>query len=207
MKKSATPWDKLFNEKYTSSRYTKKEAKKKNREKFKTTPLLKHTLAIASLVNNNLPYLYNNKFGLMMDKHGENLFVFDLKHGWESIYPRALTRKMSSKDSIFNAISKTIDLEERWSEGIDFKRGYLSGFWNPDGVLNLKEGGFVSMGSKRHVDEIPALLTADEYVIDAKAVFGLGSGSHEQGAMILGYMQSYWRQQSKKFGWEALNGR
>ena len=59
---------------------------------------------------------------------------------------------------------------------------------NPRGVKELdyrQEGGFVPIGIKEKADDVPAMLSKNEFVMTADAVRGIGNGSVENGAKKL----------------------
>ena len=45
-----------------------------------------------------------------------------------------------------------------------------------------QSGGFVPMGKKEKADDVPAMLSKNEFVMTADAVRGMGDGSVEKGA-------------------------
>jgi len=47
------------------------------------------------------------------------------------------------------------------------------------------EGGFVSVGIKERADDVPAMLSKNEFVMTADAVRGIGNGSVEEGSKKL----------------------
>ena len=47
------------------------------------------------------------------------------------------------------------------------------------------EGGFVPVGIKEKADDVPAMLSKNEFVMTADAVRGMGNGSIEKGAQRL----------------------
>ena len=47
------------------------------------------------------------------------------------------------------------------------------------------EGGFVPVGIKERADDVPAMLSKNEFVITADAVRGIGNGSVEEGSKKL----------------------
>ena len=56
---------------------------------------------------------------------------------------------------------------------------------NAGGITELdyrQEGGFVPMGVKEKADDVPAMLSKNEFVMTADAVRGAGGGSVEKGA-------------------------
>ena len=56
---------------------------------------------------------------------------------------------------------------------------------NPAGVMERDyrdEGGFVPVGIKERADDVPAMLSKNEFVMTADAVRGAGDGSIEKGA-------------------------
>ena len=59
---------------------------------------------------------------------------------------------------------------------------------NQQGVKELdyrQEGGFVPIGIKERADDVPAMLSKNEFVMTADAVRGIGNGSVENGAKKL----------------------
>ena len=56
---------------------------------------------------------------------------------------------------------------------------------NAGGISELdyrQEGGYVPMGVKEKADDVPAMLSKNEFVMTADAVKGAGGGSVEKGA-------------------------
>jgi hypothetical protein len=56
---------------------------------------------------------------------------------------------------------------------------------NQGGVPELdyrQEGGFVPVGIKEKADDVPAMLSKNEFVMTADAVRGMGNGNIETGA-------------------------
>jgi hypothetical protein len=56
---------------------------------------------------------------------------------------------------------------------------------NQQGIKELdyrKEGGFVPVGIKEKADDVPAMLSKNEFVMTADAVRGAGNGDVEKGA-------------------------
>ena len=61
------------------------------------------------------------------------------------------------------------------------------------GLMNLggmekdyrEEGGFVPIGGQERADDVPAMLSKNEFVMTADAVRGLGNGSVEEGSKKL----------------------
>ena len=56
---------------------------------------------------------------------------------------------------------------------------------NPAGIQELdyrQDGGFVPVGVKEKADDVPAMLSRNEFVMTADAVRGMGNGSIENGA-------------------------
>ena len=52
--------------------------------------------------------------------------------------------------------------------------------------IDLREkGGFVPMGKKEKADDVPAMLSKNEFVLTADAVRGIGGGNVEKGAQRL----------------------
>jgi hypothetical protein len=45
-----------------------------------------------------------------------------------------------------------------------------------------QSGGFVPMGKKEKADDVPAMLSKNEFVMTADAVRGMGDGNVEKGA-------------------------
>ena len=59
---------------------------------------------------------------------------------------------------------------------------------NPQGVMELdyrQEGGFVPVGIKEKADDVPAMLSKNEFVFTADAVRNAGNGDVEKGAQRL----------------------
>ena len=59
---------------------------------------------------------------------------------------------------------------------------------NPEGVIERDyrdEGGFVPVGIKEKADDVPAMLSKNEFVMTADAVKGAGNGDIEKGAQIM----------------------
>ena len=56
---------------------------------------------------------------------------------------------------------------------------------NQGGVMELdyrENGGFVPVGIKEKADDVPAMLSKNEFVLTADAVRGIGNGDVEKGA-------------------------
>ena len=56
---------------------------------------------------------------------------------------------------------------------------------NAGGISELdyrQSGGFVPMGVKEKADDVPAMLSKNEFVMTADAVRGMGNGNVEKGA-------------------------
>ena len=59
---------------------------------------------------------------------------------------------------------------------------------NQGGITELdyrQTGGFVPVGIKEKADDVPAMLSKNEFVMTADAVRGMGNGSVQEGAQRL----------------------
>ena len=81
----------------------------------------------------------------------------------------------------------SIKLEEKANGG---RIGFMMGSEvpirkNQGGVMELdyrEDGGFVPVGIKEKADDVPAMLSKNEFVLTADAVRGVGNGNVEKGA-------------------------
>jgi hypothetical protein len=78
--------------------------------------------------------------------------------------------------------------------------GILNVRTNPMGVQELdmrKEGGFIPpIGVKEKADDIPAMLSNNEFVFTADAVRGAGNGNVEEGAKKMYQMMKMYEGQA-----------
>ena len=63
-----------------------------------------------------------------------------------------------------------------------WKANSALGEWKP---ASCEEGGFVPVGIKERADDVPAMLSKNEFVMTADAVRGIGNGSVEEGSKKL----------------------
>jgi hypothetical protein len=104
------------------------------------------------------------------------------------------TREMFMKELAVKAFKKGQISREEYNEimGIEGKKdGGIMNIpmgeprENQQGVKELdyrKEGGFVPVGIKEKADDVPAMLSKNEFVFTADAVRGAGNGDVEKGA-------------------------
>ena len=84
-----------------------------------------------------------------------------------------------------NMICKVIDFFK--NRTLSAKGGMPTGIMrtNPAGIMERDyrdEGGFVPVGIKEKADDVPAMLSKNEFVMTADAVRGAGDGSIGKGA-------------------------
>ena len=91
-----------------------------------------------------------------------------------------------------NFLSKTPFLRGGYEGGGDVEGAYYipTGQMrkNNAGVVERDyrdEGGFVPVGIKERADDVPAMLSKNEFVMTADAVRGIGNGSVEEGSKKL----------------------
>ena len=93
------------------------------------------------------------------------------------------------------AIEEAKDTLERKSIAIGGRVGLMGGAM-PTGIMRANKagtierdyretGGFVPVGIKEKADDVPAMLSKNEFVMTADAVRGMGNGSIEKGAQKL----------------------
>jgi hypothetical protein len=93
------------------------------------------------------------------------------------------------------AIEEAKDTLERKSIAIGGRVGLMSGAM-PTGIIRANKagtierdyretGGFVPVGIKEKADDVPAMLSKNEFVMTADAVRGMGGGNIEKGAQRL----------------------
>jgi len=92
---------------------------------------------------------------------------------------------MNMKDSDRNNLLEKLDLPKDMAQG-----GMPTGIMrtNQAGTMERdyrETGGFVPVGIKEKADDVPAMLSKNEFVMTADAVRGMGNGSIEKGAQKL----------------------
>jgi hypothetical protein len=98
------------------------------------------------------------------------------------------TREMFMRELAEKAYKKGQISEEEYREIMGLKDGGM-----PTGIMRLnkagvkeidyrEEGGFVPVGIKEKADDVPAMLSKNEFVFTADAVRGAGEGNVEKGA-------------------------
>ena len=136
-----------------------------------------------------------NKFNKMRERYEE---LEDKRQGFKNgsdkvipIIPKGVFYKGKAKDypgaskAIREALKKKRD--KKMDGGItDIPMGTPR--MNKGGITELdyrKTGGFVPVGVKEKADDVPAMLSKNEFVMTADAVRGMGNGSVKKGAQQL----------------------
>ena len=91
-----------------------------------------------------------------------------------------LRRTMEAEEEEKRQIKKQLDIDEdKEAPSIKKAKGGIA-------EIDLREkGGFVPMGKKEKADDVPAMLSKNEFVLTADAVRGIGGGNVEKGAQKL----------------------
>lgn len=183
-------WQEFHDELANSQRFSKQEIRELDRERH--DPVVRHQFAIGSLIMNDLNYLINNQFVITTDYSANTiLFVGDK---YETVYARLYSKDVNDIDSITSTMADVWDKEDKFIEEINFKRDYLKliprkdwyenpripSEWSPQ--IDFSDGGFVHQGSWAKTDSVNAYLMKNEWIVNSKAVRGLGRGSYKFGA-------------------------
>ena len=93
---------------------------------------------------------------------------------------RGIEKNQFTEDSKEKLIKQFLDIDEdKEAPSIKKAKGGIA-------EIDLREkGGFVPMGKKEKADDVPAMLSKNEFVMTADAVRGIGGGSVEKGAQRL----------------------
>ena len=203
-RKVSKAWQDYLNNKVKQKTFTKEEVRENNRKK---TDKDQHQEAIGSLFNNELNYLINNQFVFVTNRQADPLVVVGDKY--ETVYAPIYLNRTDSDNSITKNLFDTFKDIDKFTKEIHFKRNYTTDpKWNNGWILregevrpelNLRSGGYVDIGSYRHLDHVEALLTAHEFVLSAPAVRGLGKGSYKFGARILALLMAHWIKEGKRY--------
>ena len=91
-----------------------------------------------------------------------------------------LRRTMEAEEEEKRQIKEQLDIDEdKEAPSIKKAKGGIA-------EIDLREkGGFVPMGKKEKADDVPAMLSKNEFVLTADAVRGIGGGNVEKGAQRL----------------------
>ena len=91
-----------------------------------------------------------------------------------------LRRTMEAEEEEKRQIKEQLDIDEdKEAPSIKKAKGGIA-------EIDLREkGGFVPMGKKEKADDVPAMLSKNEFVLTADAVRGIGDGNVEKGAQRL----------------------
>ena len=91
-----------------------------------------------------------------------------------------LRRTMEAEEEEERQIKEQLDIDEdKEAPSIKKAEGGIA-------EIDLREkGGFVPMGKKEKADDVPAMLSKNEFVMTADAVRGIGKGNVEKGAQRL----------------------
>jgi len=202
-RKVTKAWQDYLNNKVKQKTFTKEEVRENNRKKDEKD---QHQEAIGSLFNNELNYLINNQFVFVTNRHADPLVVVGDK--FETVYAPIYFNRTSSSNSITQNLFDAFKEQDKFTKEIHFKRNYTTdpkwsnGWIQQPGQhpqLNMRAGGYVDIGSYRHLDHIDCLLTAHEFVVSAPAVRGLGKGSYDFGARILALLMAHWIKEGKRY--------
>jgi hypothetical protein len=113
----------------------------------------------------------------------------------EKEFERLVDDFMERGFSLQEAIEEAKDTLERKSIAIGGRVGLMGGAM-PTGIMRANKagtierdyretGGFVPVGIKEKADDVPAMLSKNEFVMTADAVRGIGDGDVEKGAQRL----------------------
>ena len=93
---------------------------------------------------------------------------------------RGIEKNQFTEDSKEKLIKQFLDIDEdKEAPSIKKAKGGIA-------EIDLREkGGFVPMGKKEKADDVPAMLSKNEFVLTADAVRGIGGGNVEKGAQKL----------------------
>ncbi|MAJ58165.1 MAG: hypothetical protein CMI74_08930 [Candidatus Pelagibacter sp.] len=93
---------------------------------------------------------------------------------------RGIEKNQFTEDSKEKLIKQFLDIDkDKEAPSIKKAKGGIS-------EIDLREkGGFVPMGKKEKADDVPAMLSKNEFVMTADAVRGIGNGNVEKGAQRL----------------------
>ena len=133
------------------------------------------------------------EFGLRMNKGG----IARLNLGMGGSIAKAMEMGLS-KDEALNSYKTFMKLKQKEDLKMSFF-DFLSGeMFAEGGIASLpkvrmleggmpeidyrESGGFVPVGKKEKADDVPAMLSKNEFVVTADAVRGMGDGSVEKGA-------------------------
>ena len=200
-------WQEFHDELANSKRFSKKEIREFDRDRH--DPVVRHQFAIGSLIMNDLNYLINNQFVITTD-YSENTILF-VGDKYETIYARLYSKDVNDIDSITSTMADVWDKEDKFIEEINFKRDYVKliprkdwyenpripSDWSPQ--IDFSDGGFVHQGSWAKTDSVNAYLMKNEWVVNSKAVRGLGRGSYKFGAMLLAKLCKHWERAANKY--------
>jgi len=127
-------------------------------------------------------------------KEGMNMKMASMDEN-EREFMRLVEEFMERGFSQQEAIEEARDTLERKSIATGGRVGLMGGAM-PTGIIRTNEagtmerdyretGGFVPVGIKEKADDVPAMLSKNEFVMTADAVRGMGDGSIEKGAQKL----------------------
>ena len=197
---------------------TKKEIKRERKSESRGGQSKKGQshLALNQFINSQYNRLYNSRFSFNMA--GDMMYVMDLnKHqNLEHRFIRIDSVSIFEKTSLYSMFKDVFDFQDAWSEDINFKRDFIKSkrmeeFLNPEWIhrkgsyrpeMKLSEGGFVTAGTWKKFDEVPALLCRNEIVWTQKAVRGMGRGSYLRGAQFGGALMMYFEKEAAKYSHE-----
>ena len=93
---------------------------------------------------------------------------------------RGIEKNQFTEDSKEKLIKQFLDIDkDKEAPSIKKAKGGIA-------EIDLREkGGFVPMGKKEKADDVPAMLSKNEFVLTADAVRGIGGGNVEKGAQKL----------------------
>ena len=127
-------------------------------------------------------------------KDGKNMMMASMEEN-EREFMRLVEEFMERGFSQQEAIEEARDTLERKSIATGGRVGLMGGAM-PTGIMRTNQagtmerdyretGGFVPVGIKEKADDVPAMLSKNEFVMTADAVRGMGDGSIEKGAQRL----------------------